>query len=39
MMKASPDIVVAFPGGRGTSDMRIRAKVAGVRLVEIDLST
>lgn len=30
-----PDIVVAFPGGRGTADMVRRAKAAGVKVVEI----
>lgn len=30
-----PDLVVAFPGGRGTADMIRRAKVAGVKVVEI----
>lgn len=29
-----PDLVVAFPGGRGTADMVARAKRAGVRVVE-----
>lgn len=31
-----PNIVVAFPGGRGTADMVRRAKVAGVPVLEID---
>ncbi len=30
-----PDLVVAFPGGRGTADMVRRAKKAGVKVVEI----
>lgn len=30
-----PDLVVAFPGGRGTADMVRRAKAAGVRVVEV----
>lgn len=30
-----PDLVVAFPGGRGTADMVRRAKTAGVRVLEI----
>lgn len=30
-----PDIIVAFPGGRGTADMIMRAKSAGVRVIEI----
>lgn len=29
-----PDLVVAFPGGRGTADMVSRAKAAGVRIIE-----
>ncbi len=27
-----PDMVVAFPGGRGTADMTRRAKAAGIRV-------
>jgi hypothetical protein len=30
-----PDLVVAFPGGRGTSDMVRRARAAGVRAIEV----
>ena len=30
-----PDIVVAFPGGRGTGDMITRAMKAGVRVIEV----
>lgn len=30
-----PDLVVAFPGGRGTADMVRRAKAAGVEVREI----
>lgn len=30
-----PDLVVAFPGGRGTANMVSLAKVAGVRVVEV----
>jgi len=30
-----PDLVVAFPGGRGTADMVRRAKSAGVKVVEV----
>lgn len=29
-----PDLVVAFPGGRGTADMVRRAKAAGVEVIE-----
>ncbi len=31
-----PDIVIAFPGGRGTADMVRRAKRAGVKVYEFD---
>lgn len=30
-----PDVVVAFPGGRGTGDMINRAMKAGVRVIEV----
>jgi hypothetical protein len=36
MLGQSPDLVLAFPGGRGTADMVRRAKEAGVKVVEID---
>lgn len=29
-----PDVVIAFPGGRGTADMVQRARAAGVRVCE-----
>ena len=36
MLKASrPDLVVAFPGGKGTADMTKKARVAGVKVMEI----
>ena len=35
--EGQPDLVVAFPGTRGTADMVKRAKVAGVRVVEVAL--
>ena len=31
-----PDLVVAFPGGRGTADMVRRARIAGVRVIEVE---
>ena len=31
----SPSLVVAFPGGRGTSNMVRQAKVAGIKVIEI----
>lgn len=33
-----PDLVVAFPGGRGTADMVRRAEAAGIEIVKIELS-
>lgn len=33
--EGKPDLVVAFPGGRGTADMVRRAKAAGVPVREI----
>ena len=33
--EGKPDVVVAFPGGRGTADMVRRAKSAGVRVEEV----
>lgn len=33
--EGKPDVVVAFPGGRGTADMVRRAKVAGVPVIEV----
>lgn len=35
--EGKPDLVVAFPGTRGTADMVKRAKAAGVRVVEVAL--
>lgn len=32
---SKPDVVVAFPGGRGTADMVRRAEKAGVRVMRI----
>lgn len=33
--EGKPDLVVAFPGGRGTADMVSRARKAGIRVVEV----
>ena len=33
-----PDLVIAFPGGRGTSDMIKQAKAAGVEVIEYALT-
>ena len=32
--EGKPDLVVAFPGGRGTADMTRRARAAGIEVVE-----
>lgn len=34
--EGKPDLVVAFPGGRGTADMVSRAEKAGVEVIRID---
>lgn len=34
--EAWPDLVIAFPGGRGTEDMVTRAEQAGFRVERID---
>lgn len=34
LREGRPDIVVAFPGGRGTANMVALAKAAGVRVIE-----
>lgn len=33
--EAKPDIVVAFPGGRGTADMIRRAEAAGIDIIRV----
>lgn len=33
--EGKPDLVVAFPGGRGTADCVRQARAAGVRVVEV----
>jgi hypothetical protein len=35
--KGHPDLVLAFPGGRGTADMVRRAKAAGVNVRELQI--
>lgn len=35
MLALRPDLVVAFPGGRGTADMVRRSKAAGVRVLDV----
>jgi len=36
LVDGRPDLVVAFPGGRGTADMVRRARAAGVEVIEIE---
>lgn len=33
--EGKPDLVIAFPGGRGTADMMRRARAAGIDVIEI----
>lgn len=33
--EGKPDLVVAFPGGSETEDMKRRARAAGVRVIEV----
>lgn len=33
--EGNPDLVVAFPGGKGTADMVRRARKAGVEVIEV----
>jgi hypothetical protein len=35
MLKLKPDLVVAFPGGKGTADMVRKAKAAGVGVIDL----
>lgn len=37
LAQGCPDLVVAFPGNRGTADMVRRAKHAGIRVIEVAL--
>jgi hypothetical protein len=37
--EGKPDLVLAFPGGRGTADMVRRAKAAGVEVREVPAPT
>lgn len=36
LTEGKPDIVIAFPGGRGTADMVARAKAAGVMVLDLE---
>lgn len=35
LAEGAPDLVVAFPGGRGTADMVRQARAAGLSVVEV----
>lgn len=35
LVEGRPDLVVGFPGGRGTADMLRRAREAGVEVIEV----
>ena len=35
---AKPDLVVAFPGGKGTADMAARAERAGVKVLKVPMA-
>jgi len=36
MLEESPELVVAFPGGKGTADMVKRARRAGIKVVTVE---
>lgn len=36
MLEWKPDLVVAFPGGRGTANMVRQAREAGVKVIEVE---
>lgn len=35
MLALNPDLVVAFPGGKGTADMVAKAKASNVKVIEV----
>jgi len=35
MLRHNPDLVIAFPGSRGTADMVRKARKAGIRVIEV----
>jgi len=35
IVEGKPDVVIAFPGGRGTADMVSKARAAGVPVIEV----
>lgn len=39
LSEGKPDLVIAFPGGRGTADMVRKAKAAGVKVIEVEEKT
>lgn len=39
LVEGRPDLVVAFPGGKGTNDMANRAKDAGVEVIRVPSKT
>jgi len=34
--EGKPDLVIAFPGGKGTLDMVTRARKAGIKVIEVE---
>ena len=36
LREGKPDVVVAFPGGRGTADMTAKADAAGIPVIRVD---
>ena len=36
LVEGKPELVLAFPGGKGTADMLRRARSAGLQIVEVD---
>ena len=34
--EGKPDVCIAFPGGRGTKDMRTRCRKGGIQVLKID---
>lgn len=35
--EGKPHIVIAFPGGKGTADMVMRAEMAGIPVVKVEV--
>jgi hypothetical protein len=35
--EGKPDLVIAFPGGRGTENMKKQARAAGIEVIEVKL--